>query len=467
MKSCSLDPKGEATKVDVLVLGAGIAGIAAARTLEVNGIDDFMVLEATDRIGGRIREDSSTKLEVGASWIQGIDLNDPERHPIWREWLDCDEDGPDGSPTPDITFMYDQSGNPINISQYQNTAAKFEETSEVAEKIGMSLDPSEDISLSQALSMAGWLPNTTLDNFTEWYYVDFCIAIRPEELSVKLFYNQTAYTDFLGPEPDAEGEDYYITDQKGYSFVVDCMARNFKDNVKLNTLITAIQTADDCVCVTTEESERYCGDYGIVTFSIGALQAAINEEEDSVRFEPPLPEEKQQAINSITLVHYGRIHLIFNSTFWNETEDEQQILGYVDEKRGYYAYYILDKKNPNTITVDVTEDLTIKVSNQGKEETISEVMEILRKIFGPDIPRPHTAIISNWTNDPLFHCTYTAFAPGVPADIFEDLLKPVDRLYFAGESLNNTNYGFTQGAYGSGVKVAKQISSELRACECQ
>jgi polyamine oxidase len=309
-KSCSLDPKGEATKVDVLVLGAGIAGIAAARTLEVNGIDDFMVLEATDRIGGRIREDNSTKLEVGASWIQGIDLNDPERHPIWREWLDCDEDGPDGSPTPDITFMYDQSGNPINISQYQNTAAKFEETSEVAEKIGMSLDPSEDISLSQALSMAGWLPNTTLDNFTEWYYVDFCIAIRPEELSVKVFYNTTAYTDFLGPEPDAEAEDYYITDRRGYSFVVDCMARNFKDHVKLNTLITAIQTADDCVCVTTEESERYCGDYGIVTFSIGALQAAINEEEDSVRFEPPLPEEKQQAINSVTLVHYGRIHLI-------------------------------------------------------------------------------------------------------------------------------------------------------------
>ena len=82
-------------------------------------------------------------------------------------------------------------------------------------------------------------------------------------------------------------------------------------------------------------------------------------------------------------------------------------------------------------------------------------MEILRKIFGPDMPNPHTA---NWTNDPLFHCTYTAFAPGVPADIFDDLLM---RLYFAGESLNNTNYGFTQGAYGSGVNVAKQISKSL------
>ena len=316
--------------------------------------------------------------------------------------------------------------------------------------------------------MAGWSPNTTLDNFTEWYLVDFCNAIKPEELSVKLFYSATAYTDFLGPESDAEGEDYYITDPKGYSFVIDCMARNFKNSVKLNTLITTIQTADDCVCVTTQGNERYCGDYGIVTFSIGVLQAAIDDKEDSVlRFEPPLPEEKQDAINSVTLVHYGKIHLIFNSTFWNVTEDEQQIIGYVDEKRGYYAYYIFDKKNPNIITVDITEDLTIKVSTQAKEETTNEVMGILRKIFGSDIPDPLTTIVSNWTNDPLFRCTYTAFAPGVPADIFDDLLEPVGRLHFAGESLNHSNYGFTQGAYGSGVHVAKQISAKLKSCKCQ
>ena len=466
-QSCSLDPNGEATKVEVLVLGAGIAGIAAARTLEVNGIHDFVILEATDRIGGRIRkDDGNPNLQLGAHWIQGIDLSDPKRHPIWREWVECDENGPIGSPTPDITLMYDESGDEINTSEYQNTKMRIEEASEAAEELGMSLDPSEDISLRQALTMAGWSPMTTLDNFTEWHYVDFCTAIRPEELSVKLFYSTTAYTDFLGQEPDAETEDYLITDRRGYSFVVDCMARNFNSSVKLNTTITAIQTADDCVCVTTDGKERYCGDYGIVTFSIGALQAAINEKEDSVlRFESPLPDDKQDTINSVTLVHYGKIHLIFNSTFLNETEDAQQIIAYVDEKRGYYAYYLIDKKNPNTIAVDITENLTIKVSNQAKEETITEVMEILMKVFGPDIPDPLTAIISNWTNDPFFRCTYTAFKPGLPANIFDDLLEPVGRLYFAGESLNHSNYGFTQGAYGNGVHVAKRISSKLRNCE--
>ena len=50
-QSCSLDPDYEAEQTDVLILGVGIAGIAAARTLEVNGIDNFLVIEATDRIG--------------------------------------------------------------------------------------------------------------------------------------------------------------------------------------------------------------------------------------------------------------------------------------------------------------------------------------------------------------------------------------------------------------------------------
>ena len=91
--------------------------------------------------------------------------------------------------------------------------------------------------------------------------------------------------------------------------------------------------------------------------------------------------------------------MIFNSTFWNETEDEediisgrtfgnenddeediissckfgneQQILGHVHAQRSFYAYYILDPKNPNTITVDVTEDSIINISNQPKNETVN------------------------------------------------------------------------------------------------
>ena len=102
-----------ATNAEVLVLGAGISGVAAARSLKVNGISDFLVLEANDRIGGRIREYDGTSIELGTNWISGLDLSDPMHHPIWREWTACDEDGPDGSVTPeDFASVYDVMGNP-------------------------------------------------------------------------------------------------------------------------------------------------------------------------------------------------------------------------------------------------------------------------------------------------------------------------------------------------------------------
>ena len=96
--------------------GAGITGVTAARTLEVNGVTDFLVLEAGDMIGGRIREDDGAGLEPGANWIHGLDLRDKEHHPIWREWTACDEDGPDGSVTPfDFTRVYNSSGGEYDI----------------------------------------------------------------------------------------------------------------------------------------------------------------------------------------------------------------------------------------------------------------------------------------------------------------------------------------------------------------
>ena len=74
--SCSLNVDSKAPEVDVLILGAGITGVTDARTLEVNAITDFLILEAGDRIGGRIREDDGTGLGLRANWIQGLDMRD-------------------------------------------------------------------------------------------------------------------------------------------------------------------------------------------------------------------------------------------------------------------------------------------------------------------------------------------------------------------------------------------------------
>ncbi|CAI8026943.1 Polyamine oxidase 1 [Geodia barretti] len=131
----------------------------------------------------------------------------------------------------------------------------------------------------------------------------------------------------------------------------------------------------------------------------------INEEENSLRFKPPLPDWKQDAIRNATPVYYGKVHLLFNSSSWNVTEEDQQVLGYVSNE----AYYILDKLTPNVITVDVAENLDLRVSKRSKKETMYEVMTILRKIFGPDIPDPYRAL--SYRNGAVIPCSAVPLRP--------------------------------------------------------
>ena len=72
---------------DILVLGAGMAGVAAARRLRERGMEDIMVVEATDRIGGRVKEVQfgGVNVEVGANWVHYGELEETEVHPL--EWF--------------------------------------------------------------------------------------------------------------------------------------------------------------------------------------------------------------------------------------------------------------------------------------------------------------------------------------------------------------------------------------------
>src|SRR6202023_3629251 len=69
------DSQSRTDLYDTVVVGAGIAGLSAASTLKKNGVEKILILEAADRIGGRVwTEDPwGSKLELGASMIHGIE----------------------------------------------------------------------------------------------------------------------------------------------------------------------------------------------------------------------------------------------------------------------------------------------------------------------------------------------------------------------------------------------------------
>ena len=78
--NCDRDPEAQ-----VLILGAGLAGLGTAQSLSKRGINDCLILEQRDQIGGRIQstEFAGTTVQLGPQWVLFVDPSMPEQHPLW------------------------------------------------------------------------------------------------------------------------------------------------------------------------------------------------------------------------------------------------------------------------------------------------------------------------------------------------------------------------------------------------
>lgn len=80
-------PRRDSTSKQVLILGGGVAGVIAARTLHENGIQDFLIIEARNELGGRMKSRTfggNTTVELGANWVQGTQTDGGPANPIFE-----------------------------------------------------------------------------------------------------------------------------------------------------------------------------------------------------------------------------------------------------------------------------------------------------------------------------------------------------------------------------------------------
>ncbi|NJN93923.1 MAG: FAD-dependent oxidoreductase [Anaerolineales bacterium] len=143
-ETASTQPKTAATKTEILVIGAGAAGIGAARALQDDGFD-VIVLEARSRIGGRVWSDrswSGAALDMGASWIHGINGN-PLTELVKKFALKT-------LPTDyDSLLTFNPQGHPLTDAARDKLDARLEEVLAEAAAWGEELD--EDVSLQAGI----------------------------------------------------------------------------------------------------------------------------------------------------------------------------------------------------------------------------------------------------------------------------------------------------------------------------
>ena len=456
--SCFLFPVSQSASTKekhtkVLILGAGIAGVSAAKTLHKNGIDDFILLEGTDRIGGRMLNLSwhGTTIEQGANWIQGTQHN-----PIFKL---AQEYGLKGHFENRSYLIRNETG-------YNTTLrGRLPELKRVESRIDEIIAnrrkrKEEDISVRVALRLAGWLPMTPEEMATEYFEYDFEFAIPPKYVSARVWLNTN------GTIKSDHGKQFFVTDPRGYVYVVERLANEFLTDhdprLQLNRRVETIKWNNHCVSVQTDTGDVYTADYALLTFSIGVLKSGL------VQFEPQLPLWKQEALFKLNMVIYTKIFLKFEKMFW----DQEEYIMYASQRRGYYTIWQnlqADSRLPegtNILMMTVTGEESARLEYQSNKETQSEIMQVLRKVYGPDIPNPIDIFYPRWGLNEFFLGSWANVPIGITSEDFVKLRAPTGRLFYAGEATSELYNGYVHGAYLSGIARGEDIANCINTGCC-
>ncbi|KIM51763.1 hypothetical protein SCLCIDRAFT_1165699 [Scleroderma citrinum Foug A] len=450
----------------VLILGGGMAGIIAARTLHEQGVDDFVVVEAKTELGGRMIPKAfgltgrQFVVELGPSWIQGTQEGNGTANPIWllaqKHNLSTVYNDIYGS----VSF-FDYNG-PNNYSDTYNAALdSFEQATVLA---GQRLRNNQvDMDLRSAYSLMGASPQTPQEDACEYYQVDF----SPSQTSwlASAWNNNFTYVPESGGYSDAN---QMSIDQRGFAYIVQAEAAEFlkSNQLLLNQSVSSIHYNQTGVTVQTAGGYNLTAEHVLVTFSVGVLQNT------DVVFDPPLPDWKREAVNSMEMATYTKIFLQFNETFWFPTE-----MGlYADQQRGKYPIWqSLDHAGffpgSGIIFATVTGDYALYVEQLTAQELQTEVMGVLRAMYpNTTIPDPAALHVPPaWSMDELYRGAYSNYGASFVPGHADNLRATVDdRVWFAGEATSVKYFGFLQGAYIEGQDVAAYIARCVQqggACE--
>jgi monoamine oxidase len=432
----------ESRSQKVLVIGAGIAGLAAAQKLQKNGFQ-VTVLEGRDRIGGRIYTDRSLgfPVDLGASWMHGITDNPigtlAQKGQISIVPTDWDH-----------TLVYDSNGNPISDDDADASLALCQEIREQAKLLAETWE--KDLSFAAAVEQI--LASQTLtpqqSQLVRWWLN--C------ELVLEIGADLESISSWWVDEGEILDRDDYLFPQ-GYDQIIDGLAKNL--DIHLQQKVTEINYFNYGVSVTTDRG-NFTADATIVTLPLGVLQSG------TIKFSPLLPPNKQAAINRLKMSSFNKIILKFPYQFWPE---EYHAFDYLCEGEADFFCEFLNLaiySQQSALMAFTGGSFAEKIEQLSEAEIVERIMLLLRRSYGEiasatlrdRIPQPESVMITRWNQDPFSFGAYSYIPVGGDISDRDILAEPVgDRLFFAGEATDRDYASTVHGAYLSGIREAKRI----------
>ncbi|MGI4855658.1 MAG: flavin monoamine oxidase family protein [Janthinobacterium lividum] len=430
----------------IVVVGAGIAGLAAARRLLQEG-RDVLVLEARDRIGGRVWTDHfacGARVDLGASWIHGVEGNPVtmlrdrfglRTVPVAQGTLTY---------AADHATCYDRRMVRIDRDACRQRAAdiadiqrRLAETARRADPMAAAL-PEVHRLLREAGHPAPRAARVLAD----------LNRIAEDRDGANL--DELALCAFL------ENDDYPGAEESfplGYDQIAQRLAEGV--DVRLHHRVCRIEinggeVKGGGVRVTTDQGD-FTADAVIVTLPLGVLKHG------DVVFDPPLPQAKRDAVRRLGMGVYDKLHLRFATAFWDQTP----LISVEGTPGGRWANWfdLRGLTGAPVLSCLFGADVARMIESQADDVVLESALDVLRGLYGPSIPAPLEYRLTRWGSDPFARGAYSFPArDALPTDL-PTLGAPVgERLFFAGEATHADAYGTVHGAYLSGLAAAAQLT---------
>jgi polyamine oxidase len=437
---------GTGVRERVVVVGAGMAGLVAARLLHDSGFA-VTVLEARARNGGRVWTDDriGAPVDLGGSWVHGVDGNPLT---LWAEKLGIPLLESQG----ERLLIDPRATAPTREGQRRRAVmgrVAFRAAIEWAtwkSKAMARVNGPRSISVKRAvepLLKASWLPE-----------IDRLVVATFVEMSEGV---QSAPWDAVAAEEwfPTEGLDRNAQPRGGFKPLIEDATRGL--DIRHGTVAERVSWRGDGVTVFLQGGEKIEADRAVIAVPVGLLRAGLPVLD-------PLPPEAQRI--ALGRLGYGagilgKIYLRFPKSFWPQSPKWFGRLPDAPEQRGRFNTWVNHEEETGlpVLLSFANGGTAIHLDREADDEEVkASAMVSLRKMFGEDIPQPEAMVFPRWLSDPWSRGGYSY--PGVgsdPKDCIEHARPLGNRVFFAGEATEPVEYGTVHAALWSGEQTAEKI----------